>query len=76
MLPPLPQIRYPDCYGIDMSELGKFIAFQAAVALIQEGDIMDYWMRWQKNAGKPSKGQTAQTFGKSCEESLRKLHSR
>ncbi len=31
-----PQIRYPDCYGIDMSELGKFIAFQAAVSLIQE----------------------------------------
>jgi len=28
-----PQIRYPDCYGIDMSELGKFIAFQAAVGL-------------------------------------------
>jgi amidophosphoribosyltransferase len=31
-----PQIRYPDCYGIDMSELGKFIAFQAGVALIEE----------------------------------------
>ena len=31
-----PQIRYPDCYGIDMSELGKFIAFQAAVSLIQD----------------------------------------
>ncbi len=31
-----PQIRYPDCYGIDMSELGKFVAFQAAVALIEE----------------------------------------
>jgi amidophosphoribosyltransferase len=31
-----PQIRYPDCYGIDMSELGKFIAFEAAVALITE----------------------------------------
>ncbi len=28
-----PQIRYPDCYGIDMSELGQFIAFQAAVTL-------------------------------------------
>ncbi len=28
-----PQIRYPDCYGIDMSEIGKFIAFNAAVAL-------------------------------------------
>lgn len=31
-----PQIRYPDCYGIDMSELGKFIAFQAAIALLDE----------------------------------------
>lgn len=31
-----PQIRYPDCYGIDMSELGKFIAFQAAIALLDK----------------------------------------
>jgi amidophosphoribosyltransferase len=31
-----PQIRYPDCYGIDMSELGKFIAFEAAIALLNE----------------------------------------
>lgn len=31
-----PQIRYPDCYGIDMSELGKFIAFQAAIQLLDE----------------------------------------
>jgi len=31
-----PQIRYPDCYGIDMSELGKFIAFEAAVELIKD----------------------------------------
>ena len=31
-----PQIRYPDCYGIDMAKLGDFIAFQAAVALIRE----------------------------------------
>ena len=31
-----PQIRYPDCYGIDMSELGKFIAFEAAVSLLAE----------------------------------------
>ncbi len=31
-----PQIRYPDCYGIDMSQLGKFIAFQAAIALLKE----------------------------------------
>jgi len=31
-----PQIRYPDCYGIDMSQLEKFIAFQAAVTLLRE----------------------------------------
>jgi amidophosphoribosyltransferase len=31
-----PQIRYPDCYGIDMSELGKFIAFEAAISLLTE----------------------------------------
>ncbi|AWI10422.1 amidophosphoribosyltransferase [Ereboglobus luteus] len=31
-----PQIRYPDCYGIDMSELGKLIAFEAAISLIKE----------------------------------------
>lgn len=31
-----PQIRYPDCYGIDMSKLGDFIAFKAAVALLQD----------------------------------------
>ncbi len=31
-----PQIRYPDCYGIDMSKLGDFVAFQAAVGLMRE----------------------------------------
>jgi amidophosphoribosyltransferase len=31
-----PQIRYPDCYGIDMSEIGKFVAFEAAVELLKE----------------------------------------
>lgn len=31
-----PQIRYPDCYGIDMSRMGDFIAFQAAVALLKD----------------------------------------
>jgi amidophosphoribosyltransferase len=35
-----PQIRYPDCYGIDMAELGKFIAFQAAVSLHQRNGTM------------------------------------
>ena len=31
-----PQIRYPDCYGIDMAKLGDFMAFRAAIALIKE----------------------------------------
>lgn len=31
-----PQIRYPDCYGIDMSKMGDFIAFNAAIGLMKE----------------------------------------
>ncbi|MFO7935824.1 MAG: amidophosphoribosyltransferase, partial [Bacteroidales bacterium] len=34
-----PQIRYPDCYGIDMAKLGDFIAFQAAIALLKEKEM-------------------------------------
>lgn len=34
-----PQIRYPDCYGIDMSKLGDFIAFRAAVELLNERNL-------------------------------------
>lgn len=31
-----PQIRYPDCYGIDMSKMGEFVAFDAAIQLLRE----------------------------------------
>jgi len=31
-----PQIRYPDCYGIDMTRMGEFIAFNAAIELLKE----------------------------------------
>jgi amidophosphoribosyltransferase len=34
-----PQIRYPDCYGIDMAKLGDFIAFKAAMSLIRQRDL-------------------------------------
>ena len=36
-----PQIRFPDCYGIDMSRMGDFIAFQAAVALLKDKGMTD-----------------------------------
>ena len=34
-----PQIRYPDCYGIDMAKMGDFIAFEAAIALLKERNM-------------------------------------
>ncbi|MCR5360458.1 MAG: amidophosphoribosyltransferase [Bacteroidales bacterium] len=34
-----PQVRYPDCYGIDMSRMGEFIAFRAAVELLKENGM-------------------------------------
>ncbi|MDG1517525.1 MAG: amidophosphoribosyltransferase [Flavobacteriales bacterium] len=33
-----PQIRFPDCYGIDMAKLGDFIAFAAAITLLKESN--------------------------------------
>lgn len=36
-----PQIRYPDCYGIDMSQIGRFVAFQAAIQLHTERNGKD-----------------------------------
>ena len=34
-----PQIRYPDCYGIDMAKMGDFIAFEATIALLKENSM-------------------------------------
>jgi amidophosphoribosyltransferase len=36
-----PQIRYPDCYGIDMSRMGEFVAFEAAISLLKERGMED-----------------------------------
>ena len=55
-----PQIRYPDCYGIDMSELGKFIAFQAAINLLRErgaGDRIEETYRACLDEVRKPKGQ-------------------
>jgi len=42
-----PQIRYPDCYGIDMSKMGDFIAFNAAVSLLKEAGRADFLFQWK-----------------------------
>ena len=36
-----PQIRYPDCYGIDMAKLEEFIAFRAALSLLQQDGVYE-----------------------------------
>jgi len=54
-----PQIRYPDCYGIDMAKLGDFIAFKAAVALLKESNrvqvLMDVYKNCQQQLQKEDK---------------------
>ena len=50
-----PQIRYPDCYGIDMAKLGDFIAFQAVISLLNDNgkkSIIDDVYRQCKEAEK------------------------
>ena len=55
-----PQIRYPDCYGIDMAKLGDLVAFQAAIALLketkQENIIDDVYERCMADVDKPLGG--------------------
>ena len=36
MVSSAPQIRFPDCYGIDMSRMGEFVAFEAAISLLKD----------------------------------------
>ena len=56
-----PQIRYPDCYGIDMAEIGKFIAFQAAIELLkatgQQSRIESVYQACMVELTKPAKDQ-------------------
>jgi amidophosphoribosyltransferase len=52
-----PQIRYPDCYGIDMAKMGDFIAFEAAIQLLRdrgmESVIDDVYSRCLKQLSLP-----------------------
>ena len=55
-----PQIRYPDCYGIDMARLGDFIAFRAAIGLLndigKEEVIDQVYRKAQEELKKPATG--------------------
>ena len=55
-----PQIRYPDCYGIDMSEMGKFLAFQAAVALCKDRGMADLLREVYEDCAAQAKRPTAE----------------
>ncbi len=52
-----PQIRYPDCYGIDMAKMGELAAFRAAIALLKDNDqqhiIDDVYQRALAMVGRP-----------------------
>ncbi len=52
-----PQIRYPDCYGIDMSKMGEFVAFKALVDILKEQGkeqlIKDCYIRCKAELQKP-----------------------
>jgi len=52
-----PQIRYPDCYGIDMAKLSDFIAFKAAISLLKERKMKDVinqcYLRCKEEEQKP-----------------------
>jgi amidophosphoribosyltransferase len=52
-----PQIRFPDCYGIDMSRMGEFVAFEAAISLLKEMKkeeiILDVYKKCKDSASFP-----------------------
>ena len=50
-----PQIRYPDCYGIDMARMGDLIAFRAAIKLIKESNNEDLIKTVYKNCVEENK---------------------
>ena len=62
MVSSAPQIRYPDCYGIDMAKLGDFIAFKAVISLLKKSDqgkkiIQETYHKCQNSLSQPKEQQ-------------------
>jgi amidophosphoribosyltransferase len=57
-----PQIRYPDCYGIDMSRMGEFVAFEAAISLLKDAGkedvILQVYQQCKDSASLPKESVT------------------
>src|SRR3546814_11228547 len=65
-----PQIRYPDCYGIDMSRMGEFVAFQAMMSLADD-ELVDRVYEKCKTQEELPRRSEERRVGKECVSTCR-----
>ncbi|MEJ7691909.1 amidophosphoribosyltransferase [Daejeonella sp.] len=72
-----PQIRYPDCYGIDMSRMGEFVAFEAAISLLREtgkesviDEVYNNCLESQKLGNKQVKNYVQQIYNQFADQQI------
>lgn len=72
-----PQIRYPDCYGIDMSRMGEFVAFEAAISLLRESgrenvirEVYELCVESQKLGNRQEKNHVQQIYSQFTDQEI------